>query len=343
MRIWEPGVELDGRYRLAEKIGEGGMGAVWRAEHLMLGTPVAVKLLSTHAEQDEASRARFLREAKASATVRGHNVVQLLDFGVDDTTPYLVMELLEGETLQARLKRLGGLEAVYTGWMLDQIAYAVGKAHRLGIWHRDLKPANVFLEREGRLETPKILDFGLAKLVEREGVTGITTTSNGMLIGTPFYMSPEQIRGGKKVDHRSDLWSMSVIAYECITGRRPFQSASLGDLVMAICQDPITPPSSHGPVPAGFDEWFARAAARDKDERFQTAKDWADALCRVLNLPDSYRCHQVTPAATPTRTPASTWDKTLVEHDAPNPPPPSLESPTVVIDADGDPRDQDAD
>ncbi|MEQ9322679.1 MAG: serine/threonine-protein kinase, partial [Polyangiaceae bacterium] len=336
IRIWEPGVEIDGRYRLAEKIGQGGMGSVWRAEHLMLGTPVAVKLLSAHAEQDEESRARFLREAKASATLRGHNVVQLLDFGVDDTTPYIVMELLEGETLHARLKRLGGLEVVYTGWMLDQIAYAVGKAHRLGIWHRDLKPANVFLEREGDIETPKILDFGLAKLVSREGNPGITTTANGMLIGTPFYMSPEQIRGGKKVDHRSDLWSMSVIAYECITGKRPFQSTSLGDLVMAICQDPIPPPSSHGPVPRGFDDWFARASSREKDERFQTAKDWADALCRVLELPDNYRCHQVRPAATPGRTPASKWEKTLAEDGAQGPPQSALGADTVVIDSNDD-------
>jgi len=330
IRIWEPGAEIDGRYRLAEKIGEGGMGSVWRAEHLLLGSPVAVKLLSAHAEQDEESRARFLREAKASAFLRGHNVVQLLDFGVDGKTPYLVMELLEGETLHRRLKRLGGLEVHYAGWMLDQVAYAVGKAHRLGIWHRDLKPANIFLAKEGELETPKILDFGLAKLVSRDGATGITTTAQGMIIGTPFYMSPEQIRGGKKVDHRSDLWSLSIIAYECLTGRRPFESSSLGDLVMAICQEPIPPPSSHGPVPPGFDAWFERAAARDKDERFQSAQDWADALCRVLALPDNYRRHQTAPAAAAARTPASAWEKTIAE--SPPSAPASEGQATLVID-----------
>ena len=130
---------------------------------------------------------------------------------------------------------------------------------------------------------------------------------------------------------------MSVIAYECITGKRPFQSTSLGDLVMAICQDPIPPPSTHGPVPRGFDDWFERATSRDKDERFQTAKDWADALCRVLELPDNYRCHQVSPAASPSRTPASKWEKTLAEHDAPQVPPSSLGADTVVMDPeDGD-------
>jgi serine/threonine-protein kinase len=297
IRVWESGAEIEGRYRLVEKIGEGGVGSVWRAEHMLLGTPVAIKLLSAHAEQDDDSRARFLREARANAFTRGHNVVQLLDFGVVGRgIPYLVMELLEGENLHQRLGRLRGLDASYTAWMLDQVAYAVGKAHRMGIWHRDLKPANIFLHFEDEIETPKVLDFGLAKLVSPEGVPGVTTTSTGMVLGTPFYMSPEQIRGGKHVDHRSDLWSMSIIAYECMTGVRPYEKSSLGDLVMAICQDPIPPPSTKGPVPDGFDDWFARATDRDKDERFQSAQDWADALCRVLGLADEQRRHRAAPA-----------------------------------------------
>jgi serine/threonine protein kinase len=297
IRIWKPGAEVDGRYRLAEIIGEGGVGSVWRAEHLMLGSPVAVKVLSAHAEADDESRARFLREAKASAALRGSNVVQLLDFGVDDETPFLVMELLEGENLQQRLDRLRGLDPLHTAWMLDQVAQTVGKAHKLGILHRDLKPANIFLANDGDVETPKLLDFGLAKLISSTGIPGITTTSAGVVLGTPFYMSPEQIRGGKTADHRSDLWSLSVIAYECITGRRPFSSTSLGDLVLSICQDPIAPPSEIGPVPPGFDEWFARGTERDKQARFQSATEWADSLCRVLQLPDDRRRHLGVPPA----------------------------------------------
>ena len=298
IRVWEPGAEIDGRYRLVEPIGQGGMGSVWKAEHLMLGTPVAVKVLSAHAEGDEELRARFLREAKAAATLRGTNVVQLLDFGFDGPTPYIVMELLVGETLSARLKRLGGLDVHYTGWVLDQVSRAIGKAHRLGVLHRDLKPANIFLARDENLEVPKILDFGLAKIAAPPGVTGITTTAAGEILGTPFYMSPEQIRGGKRTDHRSDLWALAVIAHECITGKRPFTATALGDLVLCICQDPIPPPSTHGPVPPGFDAWFARATQRDKDARFRSATEFGDALCAVLGIPDSQRTQFARPAHT---------------------------------------------
>ncbi|MCA9619687.1 MAG: serine/threonine protein kinase [Myxococcales bacterium] len=295
IRVWEPGAEIDARYRLVERIGHGGMGSVWRAEHLMLGTPVAIKVLSAHAEADEDLRARFLREAKAAATLRGTNVVQLLDFGFDGRTPYLVMELLVGDTLSERLKRLGGLDVTYAGWVLDQVARAIAKAHRLGVLHRDLKPANIFLARDEDLEVPKILDFGLAKIANPPGVSGITTTAAGEILGTPFYMSPEQIRGGKRSDHRSDLWALSIIAYECVTGRRPFEATALGDLVLCICQDPIPPPSTHGPVPPGFDAWFARATEREKEDRFQSASEWADTLCAVLGLSAAERTQYARP------------------------------------------------
>jgi serine/threonine-protein kinase len=273
---------LSSRYRLESQLGEGGMGAIWRAEHLALGVPVAVKLIDPAISRDESMLARFLREAQAAASLRSPHVVTVLDYGVDEGRPFIVMELLEGENLRHRLKRLGRLGPSDTARILSHVARAVGRAHEAGIIHRDLKPENVFLVQNEDDELAKVLDFGVAKLDQGDALPSATRTRTGTLLGTPHYMSPEQVQGNKVVDYRSDLWSLGVIAFECLTGLRPFDSPGLGDLVLRICTYPIPVPSSLASVPAEFDRWLTRALARDPNERFQSARELAESLRDAL-------------------------------------------------------------
>ena len=280
----KPGWVLADRYRLEERLGAGGMGAIWRAEDLKLSAPVAVKLLDRDVAESEETAARFRREAKAAASLRSTHVVQTLDYGVEGDQPYIVMELLEGETLRQRLKRTGPLEPADMVRIVSHVSRAMSRAHEAGIVHRDLKPDNIFLVPEHDEEVAKVLDFGVAKVeASALGADGSgTMTRTGSLLGTPFYMSPEQAQGNKEVDHRSDLWSLAVIAFECLTGKRPFNSDALGDLVIQICIRPIPVPSEHATVPAGFDEWFARATERHPTRRFQSAREMAKALRECL-------------------------------------------------------------
>lgn len=270
------------------------MGEVWKAEHTTLGSPVAIKVIvdagfdENNPLREELLR-RFYREAQAAAAMRSPHVVQILDHGVDGV-PYIAMELLEGETLEERLERQGTLIPHQTAEIITHIARAISKAHEVGIIHRDLKPGNVFLVRNDDEEIAKVLDFGIAKVAPVEGLEqgANIATRTGSLVGTPCYMSPEQALGNKTIDHRSDLWSLAVIAFECICGVRPFDSEALGDLIVAICAKPIPVPShlAHGPIPEGFDAWWAKAANREVDHRFQSAKELAESLRAVL-APDT--------------------------------------------------------
>jgi hypothetical protein len=278
----EPGEVLAGRYRLLELLGRGGMGSVWRAEHVELGSEVAVKLIAEGIASSETALGRFKREAKAAAALSSPHVVQIFDYGVDKDLPYIAMELLHGESLAQRLKVRRSLPPAEVARVLTHIARAIDKAHKAGILHRDMKPDNVFVckgEDEDDDETVKVLDFGVAKALKPDIVGNISShTRTGALVGSPFYMSPEQIRGQKTIDHRGDLWSVGVIAYECVVGKRPFDGESIGDLVMTVCSDPIPVPSEHGCKLPGFDGWFAKACARDPNARFASARDMANAF-----------------------------------------------------------------
>ncbi len=273
---------LVGRYRLDERLGAGGMGSIWRAQHLVLAAPVAVKLIDREAVPDEETLARFMREAQSAATLRSPHVVQILDYGVDDKLPFIVMELLDGENLAQRIRRLGRLASADTARIVTHIGRAVGRAHEAEIVHRDLKPENVFLIRNEDEEIAKVLDFGVAKVATAALGEEGTRTRTGSILGTPYYMSPEQAQGNKTVDTRSDLWSLGVIAFECLTGKRPFYSDGLGDLVLQICIRDIPIPSEVASVPIGFDAWFAKACAREPEARFQSARELTDALREVL-------------------------------------------------------------
>jgi len=272
---------VGGRWRLEEFLNSGGMGRVWRATDLRLAESVAIKVMDPALVETDNARARFMREAQAAARLRGPNVVSVLDFDVDPQrqVPYMAMELLRGEDLARRLGR-GPLGYLPTLAVIADVCAAIGRAHRMQIVHRDLKPANVFLvDDDGGGPVAKVLDFGIVKL-GRELISsdGRPLTHSGAALGTISYMSPEQIESAQSVDHRADLWSIAVLAYECLTGRRPFVAESMVELIRMICFGSAPPPSSVAEVPRGFDAWFARATHRDINHRFSAADELIDAL-----------------------------------------------------------------
>jgi serine/threonine-protein kinase len=269
------------RYRLISLLGRGGMGEVWRAEQLDLKAHVAVKILNPTLSINGESLQRFNREAQAAAALRSPHVVQILEHGFDSElgVAFIAMEMMEGESLAQRLRRVNRLSQAETARVISHVARALSRAHEAGIVHRDLKPDNVFLVANEDEEVAKVLDFGVAKA---KNLSLDTATRTGAVMGTPYYMSPEQIAGEKSVDFRTDLWALGVIACECLTGRRPFDAESLGGLAIAICTKPTPRPSTLAPVPAAFDAWFERAVARDPEGRFQSARELAEALRRAL-------------------------------------------------------------
>jgi len=279
------GVVIGGKYRLISEIGRGGMGCVWRAEHLGWEAPVAVKLMNRDVTEQPEARARFEREVRLAAGLRSPHVVQVLDHGVDDGTriPFITMELLEGESLEQRLRRLGRLSPSETLAVVTQLVRALSRAHAAGIVHRDLKPDNVFLVRNDEESVVKILDFGVAKGIVPSPAGGLTRP--GRVLGTPFYMSPEQLRGSREIDHRADLWSLSTIACECLTGRRPFEASDFAQLALLLLGNTGRPlPSALGPVPPGFDAWFLRATHPDIAQRFQSARELGRTLGAACGL-----------------------------------------------------------
>jgi serine/threonine-protein kinase len=276
---------LAGRYRLVSPLKRGGMGKLWTAEHLTLHSKVAIKLLDDELLARPDAVARFVREARAAAQIRSPHIVQILDVGVEQGIPFIAMELLQGETLAERLERVGTLTAPQTARVMSQVARGVSRAHAAGLVHRDLKPSNIFLERNEEEENAKVLDFGIAKALVPglDAESGATRT--GALIGSPHYMSPEQAESSDTLDHRTDIWAMGVVAFECMTGRRPFDQASLGSQLLAICAWPLPVPSQLASVPVGFDAWFARACARAPQGRFGSAHEAAQELRAVCENP----------------------------------------------------------
>jgi eukaryotic-like serine/threonine-protein kinase len=275
------GTVLAGRYRLVSMLGQGGMGSVWRAEHLALGSPLAIKLIDPSIAQSAEALSRFKREAQAAADLRSPHVVQIIDYGVDADIPFIAMELLEGESLGTRLERVGRLAPIQVASILSQAARALTRAHQAGIVHRDLKPDNIFLIREADDDVVKVLDFGIAKKLGALSTTSGIKTGTGAMLGTPYYMSPEQVLGQTSIDHRTDIWALGIIAYECLTGVRPFEKDTLGALLMCICNEPLPVASTIANVPNGFDSWFSRACARSVNQRFASATEATADLRKV--------------------------------------------------------------
>src|SRR5215472_14919337 len=272
-----------GKYEIVRLIGRGGMGSVWEGRHASLGTRVAIKFIDQEYIGSQEAQSRFATEARAAATIQSKHAIQIFDHGVtEDGRPYIVMELLVGEPLEKRLERLGRISLQETARILGQVSRALQRAHEAGIIHRDLKPENIYLVRspDDDDEIAKVLDFGIAKIKGPPSDLGLTSsTKTGAVLGTPYYMSPEQARGLRSIDHRSDLWSIGVIAYKCVTGVLPFEGESVGDLLVKICTSPVPQPSLTVPgLPASFDAWFIRALEREPAKRFASATELADAL-----------------------------------------------------------------
>jgi hypothetical protein len=269
------------RFRLTRQLGQGGMGSVWLATHLALDIPCAVKFIEGEIAQLPEAQARFEREAKAAAQLRSPHVVQILDHGVFQGTPYIAMELLDGEDFGKRLQRIGRMAPNDVLRIVGQVCRALTKAHGVGIVHRDLKPDNIFLVPDDDREIAKVLDFGIAKSTA-SGIDG-SNTKTGAMLGTPYYMSPEQAQGIKAVDARSDLWSLAVIVFQALTGKLPFESEALGDLLVRIIVAPVPMPSHYvSDLPQSFDRWWEKASQRDPAQRFQSAREFGDALAMAF-------------------------------------------------------------
>jgi len=263
------------------------MGSVWEGVHETLGTRVAVKFIdSEHASSLEA-RTRFANEARAAASLRSKHVVEVYDHGLsEDGRPFIVMEYLEGEPLDRRLDRLGRLPAKEVAVLLQQVSRALTKAHAAGIIHRDLKPENIILVRdeEDGTDIAKVVDFGIAKFTDA-ALRPSSATRTGSVLGTPYYMSPEQARGLRSVDHRADLWSLGVIAFRSVVGVLPFEGEAIGDLLVKLCTAEIPVPSRMAPdVPPGFDAFITKALSRDVSQRFASAQEFAASLSAVCGL-----------------------------------------------------------
>ena len=272
-----------GPYRIAGILGEGGMGAVYRAQDTRLGRDVAIKVLTAVTLSDQEKLQRFEQEARTTGMLNHPNLLTVYDVGNHDGTPYLVTELLEGETLRDRLNR-GAIQSRKAVEIASQIANGLAAAHEKGIVHRDLKPENIFGTRDGRI---KILDFGIAKLT-RAGADGPTfqmaATEPGMVLGTVGYMSPEQVRG-EAVDQRSDIFAFGAILYEMLTGSRAFKrNSSIETLSAILKEDPPELADIAPNVPQPLERLVRRCLEKDRDLRFQTARDLAFNLETLSNL-----------------------------------------------------------
>lgn len=277
------GTVVAGHVELVERIGAGAMGEVWRAHHRRLATDVAVKLIRDDAREGAAQQ-RFELEARAAARLKSPHVVKVFDYGVGEVGAYIVMELLEGESLERRLVREGALAPQTVVEIVRQAARALDEAHRAGVVHRDIKPDNLWLARDGDRDFVKVVDFGIAR-ASALLAPGTKLTHDGQPIGTPVYMSPEQILTPGETDAAADRWALAVCAYEMLTDRIPFDGETVAAVAMAVVKGGFAPPSQLVTLPAEVDDFFRRAFARDPAARFSTAKDLALALSAALDCP----------------------------------------------------------
>ncbi|WP_170319352.1 WD40 repeat domain-containing serine/threonine protein kinase [Polyangium spumosum] len=288
------GHHLTPTLKLVRPLEAGAMGTVWAAEDLALGARVAVKLMAPADAHNEAAILRFRQEAQAAARIKSPYVASVLDHGVTaQGQPYIVMELLEGETLRRRMKRLGPLPCEDVVRLFGQAARGVGAAHALGVVHRDIKPENLFVIEVEGAPFLKVLDFGIAKQLDMTS----RLTSTGAAMGTPPYMSPEQYDDTKSVDHRTDLWAMAVVVYEMLTGQLPFTGASLVAMAYAVAKGEFLPPSVlRAEAPRAVDAWMERAFSLDMEARFGSALEMAEAFAAAMQpaeprAPRSARLH----------------------------------------------------
>src|SRR5688572_28566047 len=262
------------RYRILGKLGEGGMGAVYLAEHVFIHKKVALKILAHDLARREELAARFLQEARAASRIGQENVIDISDFAqTPDGLVYFAMEYLEGRDLGVALRQDGALPWPRTRAIIVQICKALRAAHAQGIVHRDLKPENIFLiEREGRPDFVKLLDFGIAKVSGGPGEEGPRLTRTGMIFGTPEYMAPEQAEG-KPADHRVDIYAVGCGMFHCLTGTAPFQAESFMAMLTKHLLEPAVASSQRRPdlgIPPAVDAMLLKALQKDREKRWDT-------------------------------------------------------------------------
>ena len=274
-----------GKYRILGQIGDGGMGVVYRAEHVMLGSPAAVKVLLPQFTKDPIVVDRFFTEAKAASAIRHVGITEVFDFGrLSGNQAYIAMELLRGEDLTSFLARHGTLAPTVAALITMQVLAALNAAHVIGVVHRDLKPDNIYLTRD--LGAPggirvKILDFGIAKLVGDQ-LGNKTKTKGGSILGTPVYMAPEQCRGAGDIDARTDIYAVGCILFELLTGRPPFLAEGGGEVMAMHIYEPPPRLSSLAPqLPVELDALLAKMLAKVADDRVPSAAYALAALERV--------------------------------------------------------------
>ncbi|MEM1417326.1 MAG: serine/threonine-protein kinase, partial [Myxococcota bacterium] len=269
---------LGGLYQVEHRLGEGGMGTVYRANHVHLNRPFAVKVLSERVASSQQAVERLLQEAKTASSIEHDNIVDVVSFDVtDDGRVFLVMELLRGESLADALDH-GPMPLERALPLAYQVADALQAAHDAGVIHRDLKPENVFLVRKGGIEFVKVLDFGISKVQSAEAEE-VRMTRTGQLVGTPLYMSPEQSRGETDVDHRADVYALGIVLYEMLTGDPPFEGTNYFQLLWKHGNEPPQPLRKRArTVPKPVDQVVLRALAKRADERFASMSAFAAAL-----------------------------------------------------------------
>ncbi len=322
----EAGTLLTPRLRLVRPIGRGGMGSVWVADHLGLDTQVAVKVVHRDlAHQRPEYIERFRREAATAATLKNPHVARVYDQGVaKDGTPFMAMELLDGESLHQRLKRDQRIESCDVVLIAEQVCQVLEEAAKVGVVHRDIKPANLFLLSGTYDIFVKVLDFGIAK--RRADWQRAAVTREGVLLGSPLYMSPEQLVDARGVDGRADLWSLAVVLYQLLVGTVPFRGRTLGELSMAILERTMTPASEAASLPDPVDAFFAKAFAYHIQDRFQHADELFSAFRAVMRPSLLNAGVRTSPGSSGSRD----FDATLALEEAPSQetplplPPPSL-------------------
>jgi serine/threonine protein kinase len=298
MPIAQVGAMIGGKLRVVRTIGQGAMGVVYEAHDVTLGRRVAVKVMAPEIVQDERKRRRFAREAGAASQLTSPNAVRVFEVSEERGMPYIVMEYLEGQTLEAILDRGPLPVASVADWMLQALD-AIAEAHLRGLVHRDVKPGNIFLaEHVGRDPIVKMMDFGLVKDLDPNAVR---LTKTGAPMGTPAYMAPEQIRAALDIDVRADVWSIGVTLHELLTGQLPFMASTLPVLLTRICQDePAALRAQRPDIPPALEAIVARCLTKDRNGRYASAAEVAVALdAATIGLARTVRLQPRAPAPTP--------------------------------------------
>lgn len=274
----KPGDVLGDKYRVERVLGAGGMGIVVSARHIDLNTRVALKFMLKEAMSDPGHAERFLREARSAVQLKSGHTAKVLDVGkLPHGEPFMVMEYLDGHDLDAELKKRGPASAYTAVDYIVQASEAIAEAHGLGIVHRDIKLKNLFLTTtvDGR-PLVKVLDFGLAKM--QGGPNDVSLTAVNSVFGSPQYMSPEQMKSAKDVDHRTDIWSLGVCLFELVTGRVPFDAGGVAEICAMVLKDPVPLPSQFAPVPPELEAAIMRCLEKDQNRRFQSVAEMVQAL-----------------------------------------------------------------